>query len=657
MRKRRTDLVKKSLRLLSLLFALCLAALWLPRTGAAAEGGTTHTVADQESLLHLFTQGTVKDGDTIVLVGDGGVQTANDHPWVIDKDVTITGGSVVIRAGGIVLGGDVTFRDTTLHFTSNVRNAIVANGHTLTLENVACGNFSFNLFCGGFVNSNQETFATPVPAPGRVGTIRIKGSTTLQKFDTYGKGNIYAGNLCMGGMNESTNGPENNGPVNEFDGDAVIHIEGSGDIGTIYACGAQQRIPVGAPNGKVTLSDAARYTVSGSVSVNGNAPDVEGAGAGETRVNYRSDSSYAISRTFSALSSLSVEMGTLELKSGSHSLDGAAVSLAGGAKLNLKALAGRIPTLGDFSGGGILILDQGQTLPIAGTVTGTIRVAIGYTNYDDTQSTTLPTQGHCYIQAPNSQDGAFVLLPYANQFDMALTRDEDGNWTIPVQEEGDAKLESLAPEDLSADSGAMEIIVPLHTGWSGDGGWIEEIPLTLRVNGQEASYNAEDYYYEAAGLHLYVGDTGNGDEFQIYAATSFSDPVPDGVYRIEVVVPGAYTTGETDLAASFTLTVGDDSPPIQQTGTFETDGAAAPAWAVTTDGAVSVKFPATAQTGEKVLVGCYDDDGRFAEVKILNADSPEARISSDAAHIKLFWIGTNEAPLAPSVAVWGKLSD
>lgn len=555
--------MKKPFRLVAFWLAVCLAAPWVFPAGIAAEEGTTHTVADLESLPALLAQDKVKDGDTIRLMGGGAVQISNEAPWVINKSVTITGGDVYLRAHGILLNADVTFKDTTITFTSNVRNAIMANGHTLTLENVACGGHSFNLFCGGLLKSSFETF--DVPAPGQAGTIHIKGSTTLQKNDTYGSGNIYAGNLCMGGMTESNNGPDKNGPENVFDGNAVINVEGSGDVGTVYACGGQQRIPVGAPNGKVTLPDAARYTVSGSVIISGDVPDVEGAGAAATYVNYRNDSSYAyaVTRTFSNLSSLSVEAGVLELAATSHHLDGVDVSLADGAKLNLKALAGRMPTLGDFTGdGGILILDKSQTLPISGAVTGTAKVAIGYFNSDNTQSMTLPAQGWCYIQAPQSEDGAFTLLPYATQPDMTLVRGETGNWTIPVPEEsGDAKLESLAPKqkENTAESGATEVYVPLDTAYTDTGLGLDAIPLILRVNGIEAVYSESLRGYEAAGLWLFAGQFDNEWEELGLIPESVEEnaTIPDNIYSFEIVVPGAYTASGTNLTASFTLTVGD----------------------------------------------------------------------------------------------------
>ena len=60
------------------------------------------------------------------------------------------------------------------------------------------------------------------------------------------------------------------GQANVFAGDAVIEIKGAASstaLGDIYACGAQQRIPIGATAGKITLSDPSKYTVSGKVSV------------------------------------------------------------------------------------------------------------------------------------------------------------------------------------------------------------------------------------------------------------------------------------------------------------------------------------------------------------------------------------------------------
>ena len=228
--------MKKPLRLFSLLLAVCIAAASFPQTGFAG-AGNIHNVSGGEDISKLFAENTVEDGDTIQITGSAVVKApgatgsapSDDRPWVIDKNVTITGGTLIVWVGGIVLDADVTFQNISLSFSSNVRNAIVANGRTLTLENVTCGNSSFNLFCGGLINSNNENFT--IPDPGGTGTIHINGKTSLQKQDTYGSGNIYAGNLCMGGMNASTNGPDNNGPANTFSGDSVIIIEDCQDVG------------------------------------------------------------------------------------------------------------------------------------------------------------------------------------------------------------------------------------------------------------------------------------------------------------------------------------------------------------------------------------------------------------------------------------------
>ena len=98
-------------------------------------------------------------GSTLVLQGSCVVGTENggDAPWVIDKALTIRGGSITVWRGGIVLGDNVTFQNTEINFSSFMRNAIVANGYTLTLDSVTCPTGrSVNLFCGGLLDSNND---------------------------------------------------------------------------------------------------------------------------------------------------------------------------------------------------------------------------------------------------------------------------------------------------------------------------------------------------------------------------------------------------------------------------------------------------------------------------------------------------------------------
>lgn len=564
--------MKKLLRIVSLLLAVCVAAASFPQVGFAAGEGTTHTVQNLGFVSDLFTQGKVNDGDTIQILNSGfaaaptkpGSTESTDTPWVIDKKVTITGGRLIVRAGGIVLGADVTFRDIILSFPASTRNAIIANGHTLTLENVTCGEYSFNLFCGGLINSNNEEFTVPMPAPGSAGTIQIKGNTSLQNQDNHGPGNIYAGNLCMGGMNGNNNRPEDNGPANTFTGNAVINIEDCKDVGTVYACGAQQRIPVGQTGGKITLPNPADYTVSGSVTVSGKAPNVEGAGSQETNVVYQGDGNLA-SKKFSDISSLSVEAGNLELADGSGFRDSRIVSLAPDAKLNLVKLAEAAPEIGEFSGGGFLILGAQQTLPITGTVTGTTRVAIGGTNYDNTQSITVPAAGRTYIQAPNSQDDAFLLLPYAAQPGMTLVRDNSGNW---IASNGSSDGDGDKIQDFSFDKTAISV----------EAGNIAEFPLTVEASAL--------VFLDFIPLNIYVNDKPcqrtpldvDGDTYYTYTSSlgefemdfsgntlgvAVDSQCSPGAYTIRISVPKEYTATGTVLFKDATLTVTDGTSPSQ----------------------------------------------------------------------------------------------
>ncbi|MCI9308081.1 MAG: hypothetical protein HFF27_01050, partial [Oscillospiraceae bacterium] len=382
----------------------------------------------------------MSDGDVIQLEGTAWVISGTEAPWVINKNITIQGGTLELSVSGVILDADVTFRDVALSFNKPARNALIANGHTLTLDNVTCANHSFSLFCGGLINSNNEPFT--VPAPGKEGTINIHGATTLQgkttnaldSADPFGHGNIYAGNLSMGGMTEANNGPNANAPANVFEGSAVINIEGSASssaLGTVYACGAQQRIPEGKGSGKRTIPDPASYTVSGQVAVSGAVPDVHGAGSADTHVAYRdvSGNGYSTSRLLTDLSSLSVGSGHLVLNAGSGFRGQKALSIANDTKLNISSLSD--PEVDSFNGGGILIMGASQTMTVTGQVTGSTKVAVGGTNHDDSQSSTAPVAGQTYIKAPSSPstDGGFVLLPHSSAPGMTLDRDGSGNWT------------------------------------------------------------------------------------------------------------------------------------------------------------------------------------------------------------------------------------
>lgn len=552
-------------------------------TVALAESGRTHTVSnggeiyreDKDGNVTANLLSSVNDGDVVHLEGTAWVRTNTEAPWVIDKDITIEGGTLQLSVSGVILDADVTFRDVALSFNKPARNALIANGHTLTLDNVTCANHSFNLFCGGLIDSNDDSFT--VPDPGPLGTINIRGATTLQgnttnaldSSDPFGHGNIYAGNLSMGGMTEANNGPNANAPANVFDGSAVINIEGSASssaLGTVYACGAQQRIPEGKGSGKRTTPDPASYTVSGQVAVSGAVPDVHGAGSADTHVAYRdvSGNGYSTSRLLTDLSSLSVGSGHLVLNAGSGFRGQKALSIANDTKLNISSLSD--PEVDSFNGGGILIMGASQTMTVTGEVTGSTKVAVGGTNHDDSQSTTAPVAGQIYIKAPNSTDGGFVLLPHSSAPGMTLDRDSSGNWTATNGTSGgdlDLVVDFGFDTDAVSAKPGEEAELPLTVA-SQSGGplYLDLIPVQLSINGRMCNMLSNttedgDTYYTYKDPHGYLSS------LEIVANTLYisSDAEygsADSPYNVEITVPAKYTTGGKNITRTATLTVTGD---------------------------------------------------------------------------------------------------
>ena len=323
--------MKKSLRLIAALLAVCVLAAASPPVGIAA--GEASDYFDLRAAVEA-----AQSGDTITLQKDAMVNVESGAPpWIISKNIAIEGNghSVLVRAVGILLDADVTFQNMELSLeAADGRNAIIANGHHLTLDRVTAGDFSINVFCGSFQPASGDSFS--VPAPGSAGRVTIKGSTKLQgSNNTLGPANIYAGSLSIGVIGQNA-GPEGDGPATTFSGDAAINIEGSAgrdSLGAIYAGGGQSRTAQGQTTGKVTSPNPDKYRVNGTVTITGtNAlPDVDGAGSTRTNVVYRGDGNQA-SQSLQNISRLSVETGHLQLKSGTGFRDERSLSVSSGAR-------------------------------------------------------------------------------------------------------------------------------------------------------------------------------------------------------------------------------------------------------------------------------------------------------------------------------------
>ena len=633
--------MKRTIRYAAALIALCLAVVSAAPPARAAGTGDTIHLADTGDLRQAVAN--AKDGDTIVLDGWGVVDCpgSDDAPWVIDKAVTIQGGQMTVHAGGVILTKDVTIRGTVLAFSTYVRNAIMANGHTLTLEDVTCesGARSVDLFCGGLYDPNG--FGS---TPGPEGKIVIRGKTSL-KGDSE-PGSLYAGNLCMGGMNAATSTV--NGPANAFEGSASISIEtDDGVLGGIYAGGAQRKIPTGAISGKVTLPDPSKYTVKGTVRVrlqNGAVRYVDGRGAGAVDVTYTGDENLTDYLTLGHISSLTVESGYVAPELGSSLREGAAVSVRDGGTLGMAGFGD--VSVGSFTGGGRMVLDLGQTLSVTGAVTGTTTVGIGGFSYSG-GSSNLTVKGHVYIRAPQAAEGAFRLAPPNSHPDLAFVW-ENGEWTGP-EISGLVVVESVRfqEEQTAVDSGEQVVDLLLEAVYAEDTApvsYLDFIPLTVRVNGTRAvleEYEEGYYRYTAGGLCMEVID----DALEI-TAVGFAAPIPDGTYAIEIEVPGSNTASGGSLKASAKLIVGEGSPDP------------GPAYKIdrvsVKDG--SVVCTVGAAVGTAVLAAAaYTADGRLLRVGTAAVTGPgDVRVQMDASgadHVKAFLLDSLSSmrPLCESV--------
>lgn len=604
------------------IWALTLTALCAVFTLTAPKSQAAEIRADGTKDLREFLK-SANDGDTIILDANCYVndETSKDAPWVIDKAVTFRGGEIAVRMGGIILNKDVTFQGTRFTFQSYVRHGIMANGYTLTLDGVTCasGGRPIHLFCGGFYTEPGGAYGS---TPGSGGKIVIRGKTSLASKE--GVGNIYAGNLCLGGMTGDVSTVH--GPANTFAGDPEIVIEAEMDseLGSIYAGGAEEKIPEGAVNGKDFLTDPDAYKVGGTVRVRLHASTVDyvnGLGAAGTHVTYTDtrDNKYLMdSLGVYRVSSLTVESGYVSPKADSSFVDGASLAVEPGAKLGLEQM-GNV-TVGSFSGGGRLVLGEQHTLTVTGAVDGETEVQIGKELF-------VPKENFSYIQAAQSTDRSFTLIPPSNRPDLGFVKN-GSVWTVMG---GQSPVDPIIVEKFSFESKDVSILEDAENKSSVDLTllasflnnraplqYLSFLPLEIRVNGMPAvpseyieNNEAFPYYvcetqYGSLALEL----TGSEPESltvysKAYMEGNYSDPIPDGVYMIEVIIPGEHTQLGVPLSDTMTLTVGE-SGSLPDTGVI---GGISPG----KDNTVRVYLaaPGGPVKAGTVMAAVYDANGRL----------------------------------------------
>lgn len=540
---------------------------------AFAAGGTVHQVPDGAD-LRVFLQGEdVKDGDTLQLRGKGFVNDADNEsdttPWVIDKAITIQGGWIQMRAKGILLGADVTFDGVQFGFENRVRNAIMANGHTLTLKNVTrtqniTGQSSarqVHLFCGGVTGPSVVNHVKA----GEHGKIVIQGNTSL--------GNIYAGSLAsLAKLNDGSTAQPN-----VYDKPATIIMEPSatGKMGKVYACGAMQTPVEGLtldPNAfepAAPTSNANRFRMTGEVNINlydTVIPTVDGktGGSENAHVQYNGGKYPNESLIVQDVSSFTVLSDKITPKGGN--IDRADLTVADGAELSLVNLGDSITT-NDFTGGGSVVLGETQAWTINGAVSGTTQVGVG--SIFNNASQTLPQTGHTYISAPQSGNNSFTLIPHSGQPNHKLVRDTSGNWTVPGGSTQEIKVQSASLPDgypLEADNHGAEIPVTVNYVPTPDLGILSEIPMEVKVGGFVAKRQEDEhegYIYTTTGnlakltfpsydAHEALEITGTGQD-------GVPNRIAPGQYKIECTIPETHTVNGQPITFSTTLNVAGDA--------------------------------------------------------------------------------------------------
>lgn len=534
--------MKKPLRLIAALLAFCVTAAVFPPVGLAAESNDLRVLVDGAS-----ENGVIDLGGGSVVANDVSVGgSGRNAPFVIEKPLTIQNGSISVRAGGLVLGEDVTFSDVKFAFSSTEGgNFIAANGHTLTLENITCRmqDSSFNLYCGTLTGLNHPTVT--VPQPGLDGRIVIKGSVNIQGQAP--SGNIYAGNVYR---TRDGNGQ----PDKTFRGNAEISIMTSKNaLGSIYACGGTQ-------DGATATYDES-YNVSGSIRITGNAPDVYDMNS-QAEVLYQG-SGNEDKRTIQGVSDLTVDVGHLALESGSSAKN---ISVSSGAKLDLKPMAGisSLNNVDSFNSDGYLILDKNQTWTHNGTVSGSTTVAIDSVGVSGGNPASMgsPVEGHVYIQAPQSNDSSFALLPSSTKPNMKLVRESNGDWKASSGSSGgdvdlvrDFYFDNTTATISSNEIAEFEMTV---LSVSGSPLFPDVIPLGITINGRQANWvsipqDGETYYqYTDPQGYLKLLEV---SEFTLCVTPDEKWGDADSPYTIGVTVPSTHTENKKNITKSVTLTV------------------------------------------------------------------------------------------------------
>ncbi len=487
----------------------------------------------------------------------------HNQPLVITANPEV---NLSFSHAGIILGGDTTFQDIQLTFANSVRNAIIANGHTLTLENVkpSGSKWRTHLFCGGITDYSSTG---TLPTTGNHGKVILLGNNEV--------GDIFAGS-----MSDVKNGDAES--PNHFDYPATIDIQqnSNGKIGTIYGCGARENRSGG--YGDDWIIDANKYQSKDTVTIKLNGSGVrqiDGDTGTSTAANviYEDSKGYLNNRLqLENISGLNVQSGKLEPQARSTFFgDDASVEIGSGAQLNLKNM-NDVLTLGDFTGGGVLILGEDQQISLNGKVSGTTKIAVGDINFQGTNSEGTPQEGYTYLGAPQSRDDTFKLLPNKREPDLELIRNAQGYWSVGKSDMGEKKIliqDISMPATFTANDD-IQALIPVTVQYASNSlQGLEFLPFQARQsdsgNYVQAQADTNDIYFctvpiNGVELKLSFGtyDVGGQTVECFLVESNESQTIPAGDYEFNILIPQDKMEGALqDKTLSTRVTIPNTSQP------------------------------------------------------------------------------------------------
>lgn len=535
-----------------------------------------------------------KNGDIIVIANSATANdiTSLDAPLVIDKQLIIRGEStngtlsvLSLRAGGIILGADVSFENLKIGAESFLRPGIAANGHSLTLKNV-CQDMSLRplqIYGGTFFDYND------VMGAGKDYGINFRGEESNITIIGGSFEGIYAG---------STNGSFDL-PVNiticetELDNPNVKY-DFSVDKG-IFA-GSLLKNPQNTNTaGEIPALDKSillTSVVNISIEDNAYVKNVSGV-TDEHTVHLSTNGIGYYSYNVDCLDSVKVEGGTFEIQGefGTTISNVPDIILEGSnenkATVDLSAFKNVV--CNDFFGSdnGIIVLDTNGTLVIEGSVTRGITEfrtggGLPWSSEENPGSSGWIEYEHQYIFATNGEGDFIISNPYSTQVDdIAFTPEsgaENGGWiTVEsyyhVPEIVDFEPESVTVSFEDANSTidrTNAIIIQVNPIFSYDES-LEElaaVPVDYQItytdiNGNITVYkeqgsvmNSGYYYYSDYMCSTNSNNSEDilltfepiGDKIYIYASTN---GLKSGEYAITMSVP----TISGIMTKNFTLQV------------------------------------------------------------------------------------------------------